>query len=185
MPPPAGRTRWGLYAGVTSVAALVGCALLIFLRSATTHATPPAEMIGNATVAPPVVAPAAPPSAAPPSPAPSSAPSAPPVATTEVLVSVEPMDAKVVRDGADLGALPIALKMKAGEKASLVITRGGYRTQTVTVDGSQARVVLKMERAGGGSGGRGKPAEPKGAPPPPPPASGSGIQDFQDPFLKK
>jgi serine/threonine-protein kinase len=185
MPPPAGRTRWGLYAGVTSVAALVGCALLIFLRSATTHATPPAEMNGNATVAPPVVAPAAPPSAAPPSPAPSSAPSAPPVATTEVLVSVEPMDAKVVRDGADLGALPIALKMKAGEKASLVITRGGYRTQTVTVDGSQARVVLKMERAGGGSGGRGKPAEPKGATPPPPPASGSGIQDFQDPFLKK
>ena len=173
--PPAGRTRWGLYAGVASVAALIGVVLLIFMRSATTHATAPAEMIGNANIAP---LPATPPVVS--ATVATSAPSSAPVVATQVLVSVEPIDAKVTRDGADLGALPIALALKQGETASLVITRAGYKAQTVTVDVSQPRVVVKKEHAGGAAPAGKKPPQQKAAP-----AGGSGITDFQDPFLKK
>jgi tRNA A-37 threonylcarbamoyl transferase component Bud32 len=165
--PPAGRTRWGVYAGVAGIATAVGLVLLILARSATTHATAPAEIVRSVDAV--TSSASATPSA--------TATATPTPTTTQVLVSVEPMDAKVARDGLDLGALPIALTLKQGESATLTIAHAGYKPQTVTVDGSEPRVAVKMDRAG-----KGKPASsvrPATAPAP------TGIGDFQDPFLKK
>jgi tRNA A-37 threonylcarbamoyl transferase component Bud32 len=177
------RPRWGLYAGVTAVATVVGVALFALLRSPPSHAiAPPASIVQDVSAVPalPPVLSAAPSvngsSAAAVNVAPAPAPAAAAAEAHEVFFSVEPSDAKVTRDGNDLGPMPTSLRLKAGESAALVVTRGGYKTQTVTVDGSQPRMLVKMERAST------KPA--KGAPKPPaaaPPAAG----DFQDPFLKK
>ena len=157
--PPQGRTRWGVYAGVAGIATAVGLVLLIFAKSATTHANVPTEIVRSVDAVP------------------STSTSTP--TWTQVLVSVEPMDAKVTRDGLDLGALPIAIRLKQGETATLAIARAGYKPQTITLDGSDPRVAVKMDHAGAGKG-KG-PASVK----PATTSTPSGIADFQDPFLKK
>jgi serine/threonine-protein kinase len=161
------RTRWGVYAGVTAVVALVVGVGLIFLRSATTHATAPETAPAQIVAVPkPAASAVAPALSATPSPA-----------LTQVLFAVEPPDAKVTRDGSDLGQSPIAIELKPGETATLLLARSGFKTQTVTVDGTQARLLVKMTAAGGKPGkpaAGGKPSAPQ-----------SGYSDFQDPFLKK
>jgi serine/threonine-protein kinase len=164
------RPRWGVYAGITAVATAVGLVVLVLLRSATTHATAPqtapAQLVANADAVPKPAASAAAP-----------APSAAPPALTQVLFAVEPPDAKVTRDGSDLGQSPIAIDLKPGETATLQLVRSGFKTQTVTVDGTQPKMLVKMSAAGGKPGkpaASGKPAAPQ-----------SGYSDFQDPFLKK
>jgi eukaryotic-like serine/threonine-protein kinase len=176
------RTRWGLYAGVAGIATCVGIVVLIFAKSATTHATPHAAPIAQDSVAlPPVVAPTSSVNAG-------SAPSvngaaaggavvSAPVGTSEVVISVEPPDAKVTRDGTDLGALPTSVHLRAGETAALQVTHPGYKPQSVTLDGSLPRMLVRMEHVA-----------PKPGKPSPKPAAQAGapaIGDFQDPFLKK
>jgi serine/threonine-protein kinase len=171
--PSQARPRWGVYAGITAVAAAVGLVVLVLLRSATTHATapaaPPAQLVANADAVP--------------KPAPSAvapAPSAAAPALTQVLFAVEPPDAKVTRDGSDLGQSPIAIDLKPGETATLQLVRSGFKTQTVTVDGTEAKLLVKMTAAGGKPAGKpaasGKPAAA---------SQQTGFSDFQDPFLKK
>jgi tRNA A-37 threonylcarbamoyl transferase component Bud32 len=172
------RTRWGLYAGVAGIVASLAIVGGIFLKSSTTHATQPvASLSADAVIAAPVVPSASSVNAGPAASVNAAPTAAPVVATTEVLLSVEPPDAKVTRDGKDLGALPTALMLKAGETASLVVTRAGYKTQTVTADGSQPRILVKMDRVAGKAG----------KPPAARPAQGGSpvVGDFQDPFLKK
>jgi serine/threonine-protein kinase len=164
------RTRWGVYAGVTAVTALLVVVAIIFLRSSMTHATAPetapAQIVANADAVPKPAASAV-------APVPSAAPSP---ALTQVLFAVEPPDAKVTRDGSDLGQSPIAIELKPGETATLLVSRSGFKTQTVTVDGTQPRMLVKMIAAGG------KPGKPAAAGKP---APQGGFSDFQDPFLKK
>jgi serine/threonine-protein kinase len=175
--PRARRARWGVYAGVAGIATAVGLVVLIFARSATTHATAPVTSPLAASAAAVAQAPSAAASASAPASSAASAGSASPM-TMQVLVGVEPADAKVTRDGQDLGLAPIALELATGETASLVVSRAGFKAQTVKVDGTAPRVLVKLVGAGGG---RPKPAAgPKPAAP-----SGNGITDFQDPFLKK
>ena len=178
------RTRWGLYAGVAGVTLSVTIVLFIFAKSATTHATPrPASIVQDSVQVPPVVAATSSVnagSAAGVNAAPSATAAAevkPVSETKEVVISVEPPDAKVTRDGADLGALPTSLHLKAGEIATLDIARAGYKAQTVTLDGSQPRMLVRMEHVAP------KPGRPAAKPAP---QSGTpAVGDFQDPFLKK
>jgi tRNA A-37 threonylcarbamoyl transferase component Bud32 len=164
------RPRWGVYAGIASIVACVSVALFAMLRPTASHATPPAAPTVVVTAPPgPPVAPVASVTAAPPA---SSAPE-----MREVLIAVEPSDARVTRDGNDLGALPTSLRIAAGSSVSLLVTHGGYKPQTITLDGSQPRMLVRMERAGG------KPGKAPIAKPSPPGAPAAG--DFQDPFLKK
>jgi hypothetical protein len=104
-----------------------------------------------------------------------------PVPTTrEVLVSVAPADATVTRDGKDLGPLPVALHLADSERAFLVVTRKGYKTKTVAVDGSQPRQMFALDSLYPGAGANAAAAKPA-------PAAGSrygGIDDVGDPFAK-
>jgi serine/threonine-protein kinase len=166
------RPRWGLYAGVAGIAAAVALTLGILVQSQSTGAKAPPAMDATrqgssntadpARLAPAIAAPATTASA--------------PVPPTDVLLTVDPPDAHVSRDGTDLGELPIAVHLAAHEKATLVITRAGYKTKSVTVDGSDLRMLVRLERVAGA-------AKPRGAAPKS--TTTSSIGDFQDPFLKK
>ena len=163
------RQRWGLYAGLTGVVAAVGIVVGIFARSSPSHAGPPAAIVENVSLAPAVTAPAIVAPSAP-------SASAPPVVEShEVLISAEPSDAKVTRDGTDLGALPTSLRVKTGEPVTLVVARAGFKTQSVVLDGTQPRMLVKLEKV------QAKPKPPSARPAQPSSAPG----DFQDPFLKK
>jgi serine/threonine-protein kinase len=168
--------RWPLYAAIGAVATVLGVvAIGIVAKSSSSTAEtrmPPPPVATVALPALPTVT--------------ATAPSAPaavtlaPVATTrEVLVSVAPADATVTRDGKDLGPLPVALHLGDGERASLLVTRKGYKSKTVTVDGSQPRQMFSLDSLYPG------PAANAGTKPAP--AQGSrfgGIDDVGDPFAK-
>jgi serine/threonine-protein kinase len=78
----------------------------------------------------------------------SAATTAPPVVTppptTLVLVVVDPTDAKIMRNGAEIGTAPIALHLASGEVAGLTVTRPGYVTQTVYVDAKDPKKQVKL-----------------------------------------
>src|SRR6185436_7256752 len=76
------------------------------------------------------------------------APAAPPRERL-VLLSVDPVDAHVTRDGKDLGPMPIAIRLKEGERAQLVIEKPGFATLTEVIDasaleGDETRRVVKL-----------------------------------------
>jgi eukaryotic-like serine/threonine-protein kinase len=62
----------------------------------------------------------------------------------QVLLGVEPVDSKVARDGKDLGSAPIAVELASDERALVTISRDGYTTRTLALDGSQPKVVVKL-----------------------------------------
>jgi serine/threonine-protein kinase len=162
------RPRLGLYAMIAGVTAVVAIAIVVLVRPSTTTAQPPAAIVANANVTPPSAASAA---------APADSATAAPAATKQVLLAVQPIDAKVTRDGQDLGSSPIAIALKDGEVATLVAKRAGYRDQTIAVDGTQPKMLVKLAAVPAARGtGRGKAA---------PQQPSTGIGDFQDPFLKK
>lgn len=82
------------------------------------------------------------------------APDAAPVATTPVVgstkkrveVSVDPVDAHVLRDGEDLGINEVKLEIAKGEKIEIEIKREGYKSQKILLDGSQEHVEVKLEK---------------------------------------
>ncbi|MGH7294506.1 MAG: PEGA domain-containing protein, partial [Polyangiaceae bacterium] len=66
-------------------------------------------------------------------------------ALREVLVSVTPADATIERDGANVGAAPIALHLADGESADLVLSHKGYRSKTIHVDGTEPKLLVTLE----------------------------------------
>jgi serine/threonine-protein kinase len=82
----------------------------------------------------------------------SSVTTTPPVVTpppTLVLVVVDPTDAKVMRNGTEIGTAPIPLHLAVGEVAGLTISRPGYVTQTVYVDAKEPKKLVKLVSLGG------------------------------------
>jgi serine/threonine-protein kinase len=170
--------RWPLYATIAAVASGVALVGVVLARSGASPAqTPP---VASVTVEPaPVragptlgVAPAV-------APLPPATVAEPPTASLaptmhEVLVSVSPGDARITRDGTDLGPAPLVLHMADGETATLVLTRKGYKTKTVNVDSGALRQSLALDPALG----------PAPRPATATPAAG-GIDDVGDPFAKK
>jgi len=155
---------------------LVAVALVLGLRAPANTAN---ALPSTSVPAPPKSALAQPPVPSfTPSPAPSVAPvPAPPHA---VLVSVDPSDATIVRDGNNLGTSPVLLSLADGEIANLVVTRRGFKEKAVPVDISKPKVMVKLDPTFVGGGGRG------GGPSPKPTATGGGgIDDVGDPFSNK
>ena len=176
--PARDKARWPLWVVLGGVAAGSLLALLVVLLARVGGAGPHARpLAASATTAKSLAsATAAPSPAAPPTTAPASAAVAPPApsaanAKTEVLLSVRPADAVVMRDTEDLGSSPIALLVGSGESVRLTVSRKGYKTKTVTVDETEAKVTVTLDPSFTGPAPVTKPA--------------GGIDDVGDPFANK
>ncbi len=144
--------RWPLYAGIAGVCAAVGIVIAIFAKSASSDASPSAPTPEpTASVSPP--------------PAPPTDPVDPSTisASKQVMVAVEPIDARVFRGDTDLGASPVMLEVKEGEKIDVEIRREGFKSRTITIDGTEEKLSAKLEKLPGARGNF-------RAPPPPAPA---------------
>jgi serine/threonine-protein kinase len=134
---PAVKSRWPLYAGLAGVIAAVAIVVAIFAKSSASDASPnvvtesaPVGPAHNSVKTAPVVEPS----------------TESLVVMRQVMLAVEPLDARVFRDGTDLGNSPLLLEIEEGKKVALKIVRKGYETQTIEVDGSEGRRSVKLER---------------------------------------
>jgi eukaryotic-like serine/threonine-protein kinase len=171
------KKRWPLYALMAAVATVVGVAGVIVTaksssgKADTLPAIAPAAVsaAGGATGTAPVVS-AAIASASP-------AVSAAVDLTREVLVSVNPQDATISRDGRELGQSPLALHLSDGETATLVLARKGYKPKTVTFGAAEPKQMFSLEVVGWAKPATGKPSTGV--------APMGGIDDVGDPFTKR
>ena len=124
--------RWLRLAGGVGLGALAAAGFFA-MRS---PAAPPVAPAAAVVVAPP------PPAA--PAPVATSPAPAPAEQLTEVHVILFPLDARAYDGTKDLGMMPITVKLKPGEKKILTVSRRGYATRSVTIDGSSTRVVAGL-----------------------------------------
>jgi serine/threonine-protein kinase len=165
------KQRWPLFAVIGAVGTILAVIVVVLVvrtgGGGSANATPSGTAAAKATATATTTASAT-------ATAPAAASTAPP-ALHEVLVSVVPLDAKLTRDGKDLGGAPLSLRLAEGERTTLVISRKGYKTKTISVDGTDSKVTVSLESAFGtpprGGAGASKP--------------GGGIDDVGDPFAKK
>ena len=132
------RNRFPLVAGAVGVAVAVGLVIAIFAHSSPSPASPPAAT--DLAQKPAPVAPAPPPPSA-------TAPAAP--ATTTVAMEVDPDDADVFLNGASLGTSPVAIQVPDGKSVDVEVRRAGYVTREITVDGTQKKLKVKLDKAPG------------------------------------
>jgi tRNA A-37 threonylcarbamoyl transferase component Bud32 len=165
---PRSRSALWLVLGGAVAACVVGAAYFVWMSNSTASFRGAAARAAAAPVqgiAPTAVSLAAP------------VPSAPPPAVVEpkhVLIATEPLDAHVFRSGVDLGSPPLTVDVMPGQIAEIEIRREGYKPQTKTLDGTQPKVTLKLEKH---RGARPRPAaesEPRPAPAAQPPSLGGG-----------
>jgi serine/threonine-protein kinase len=62
----------------------------------------------------------------------------------EVAVIVSPIDAEVREGDQNLGVMPVTLRLKEGEKKLIRVMREGYFQRNVDIDGSRARIVVRL-----------------------------------------
>jgi serine/threonine-protein kinase len=176
---PAGHTsrrRWGVYAGVAGVTAAIMIVVGIFAKSSSSTA----ESARKATLAPTAVAE---PKAPEPPPAATPAPAA--VEIKHVLFASEPLDSHVFQNGQDLGAPPLTVDVPSGQKVQVEVRREGFKNQTLTLDGTQLKMKVKLEKVAAAS----RPTAPKrpaeAAPRPASPSStGIGGGEIVNPWAK-
>lgn len=158
------RKNWPLYTGVAALLAAVAIVAAIVTQGISesrgeTHGEGHDAPLENGSAAPTALA-------LRPEPAPSTpviakaAPKAPQpaVETTvrQVVLATEPIDAQVFLGGKSIGSSPVLVDVVEGEQAKLEIRRAGFRTKEVTVNGSEGRLSVRLDRIT--SGGRPAPA---------------------------
>lgn len=75
-----------------------------------------------------------------------SSPDAPDDADSKVVALVlSPVDARVFRGKSDLGPMPLSIRLRSGQRMELEVRRPGYRTKTISIDGSEPRKVVELE----------------------------------------
>jgi serine/threonine-protein kinase len=84
-------------------------------------------------------------------------------ASKQVVLAVEPLDAHVFRAGVDLGASPVVVEVREGERIDLKIRREGYAEGSIALDGARAREIVKLSPLARGPAPR-PPARPKAPP---------------------
>jgi eukaryotic-like serine/threonine-protein kinase len=159
--PPEARRRWPLFVMMGGVVVVIGISAAVLVTKSNSGRAP-APAPATAVAPPPIPAPTA---------ATADLPPPPVVVKREILVSVLPGDAAISRDGAPLGQSPVALHLAPGEEATLIVTRKGYKTKTVRVDGNASKVAVTLDPSGAKSGAK--------------PAAPVGIDDVGDPFAKR
>jgi serine/threonine-protein kinase len=173
------KSRWPLVAGLVGSLAAVGIVIAIFAKSGDSSATTTAT------------GPTAPAEPARPAESPTTATSArgdiAAAAVKQVMLAAEPLDAHVFRGDTDLGASPVVLEVPAGQIVEVEIRRNGYRSETLKLDGSTAREVVKLDRvASGGARPAPRPAKPPQEKPveKPPKKKSGGTSEIVDPWEK-
>ncbi|MBX3130373.1 MAG: serine/threonine protein kinase [Polyangiaceae bacterium] len=120
------RSKWPLLAGVAGVLTAMLIVILIFAAGSESTASSGAQ---EASASPP----------------PSAELPPPPPGKKQVVLAVEPIDAKVFRGDEDLGSVPVVLELGPGETASIRIEREGYTTQSLDIDDTQGRRSIRLE----------------------------------------
>jgi serine/threonine protein kinase len=89
--------------------------------------------------------------------------------TLSVALVLSPIDAHVSRNGHDLGKMPIEIPVKKGEPVEVEVSRDGYWSRKLTLDGKKPTVTIRLApiQPGVKPGPSGSAAG--GAPPPAPP----------------
>ncbi len=157
-------SRWPLIAGLVGSLAAVGIVVAIFAKSGDSNATTtpvtehsaPAERQPGPEPVSTTTGTQAEPAAA---------------AAKQVMLAAEPLDAHVFRGDADLGASPVVIEVPTGQVVEVEIRRKGYKSESVALDGSSARKVVKLDRVAPAGGARpaARPAKPPEKPAEKPP----------------
>jgi serine/threonine-protein kinase len=165
------RSRWPLVAGFAGGGAVIALlAALLVMKNSATNPNPP----------PPA------PDALPPKPPPPATPDAalppPPVVKKEVTLSIQPADAHAFLGEKDLGPSPVKMEVEVGAKTELEIRRKGFKTRTMTLDGSLDKASIRLERDRSGN-----PIRPPHNPNNPnnPPNNPNNPNDLDNPWKKK
>lgn len=136
---PFGRSRWPLYAGLAGVLVAVGLVVAIFAKSSLGEATP----VANKAVQPvPKTQPK--PTPVQRQPVPVAEDTA--IASRQVVLAVEPLDAHVFIGKNDMGTSPIVIDVQEGQKVVVDIERKGYASQRIELESSDARRSVKLEK---------------------------------------
>ncbi|HEU5074858.1 MAG TPA: serine/threonine-protein kinase, partial [Polyangiaceae bacterium] len=69
-----------------------------------------------------------------------------PPAMVQVVLAIEPLDARVFRGDTDLGPSPVIVPVNPNESVTLEIKRNGYITQSVVLDGTESKRSIKLAR---------------------------------------
>ncbi|MEZ4220269.1 MAG: serine/threonine-protein kinase [Polyangiaceae bacterium] len=133
------RSRFPLYAGIAGVVTAIGIVVAIFALSGKSTANPPAS-------AEPVAKTTAPTAQETKQPPPAATPSS---RKAQVVIAVEPMDAKILQGEEDMGASPLLLQVPEGESIKLTFERDGFKSEQLEVDGSQPKRIVKLKRVAG------------------------------------
>lgn len=82
------------------------------------------------------------------------------LATVEVTIVAEPIDAHIFENEVELGVNPHTLRVVPHETRVVTVRRPGYRDLVVTIDGTQTRVEAKLKRIAGAEAPRVNDAPP-------------------------
>lgn len=149
---PRRRVHWPLYAGI---AAPVLIAATIFFAQSTNSTAKIGDSTGSAPSVPVVTEPNVSPVVGAAAPLATNKPAA---AISQVVIGIDPLEAHAFADGKDLGQAPVLLNIPTGETMMVEIRHRGHKTQTISVDGSEPKIVVKLHAL--------KPPKPPPAPRP-------------------
>jgi tRNA A-37 threonylcarbamoyl transferase component Bud32 len=132
------RKPWGMVAGIAGVLAAVAIVVGVFAKSSSSTAS--SGPANTAPVAAPTPAPTPEPAAAP------TQSAAPAIELKHVLFAAEPLDAHVFLGEQDLGQPPLTVDVPVGQKVTVEVRREGYKTKSLTLDGTEAKQTVKLAR---------------------------------------
>jgi eukaryotic-like serine/threonine-protein kinase len=172
------RKGWGVYAGVAGVLAAVAIVVAVFAKSssstASSHGGPPAVAMQTPATTPAPLPPVSKPVETVPE-------------AKHVLFAAEPLDAHIFAGDRDLGVPPINVDVPAGQKVVVEVRHEGFKSQTLTLDGSEKKLTIRL-KAIPGAGPRPRPtpvAKPGGDAPAPKPGGGTlGGGEIVNPWAK-
>ncbi len=130
------RSRMPLFAVIGAVGSLALVALVVLLmgtngkRNNVAIVPASAAIAGDTTMTSPSAT--------------ASAPVTDATPTKLVLIGTDPTDARITRDGVDLGSPPVALQVPQGQTINITVTRLGFASQTLSIDSSSPKQLVKL-----------------------------------------
>jgi serine/threonine-protein kinase len=147
---PAKKSSWPLYLGIATPLLIAGG--LFLAQSSNSTASAPLRAALGVTDSNELAhgSPHAEPGAAPARAGDPAASDPVPTPAQDVILSIEPLGAHAYVGTEDLGTAPVVIKVPDGEKVEVSIKRNGYRSQTLTLDGTEPKIAVKMQRSSQG-----------------------------------